>query len=247
MEKDHPRHDPSIGTQVLLNNKLKANRNVVRSCSSVKEVVLLWVQQRVNTYPGVNVINFSSSWNDGLAFCALIHYFYPESFNFDALNAKNRKYNFSLAFETAEKEAEICPLLEADDMVKYEDPDWKCVFTYVQSFYRRFRSNQTIQKFKGPDYLQPPPRFKDYFDDEEEEIRYKRYSNRSQSLNIAMKPPEINQTPISTLQIESNKLAARRQSENVEDVINMQKEKLLKLESKRTRNTMSMSEWMNKS
>ena len=51
MEKDHPRHDPSIGTQVLLNNKLKANRNVVRSCSSVKEVVLLWVQQRVNTYP----------------------------------------------------------------------------------------------------------------------------------------------------------------------------------------------------
>ena len=55
-----------------------------------------------------------------------------------------------------------------------------------------------------------------------------------------MKPPEINQTPISTLQIESNKLAARRQSENVEDVINMQKEKLLKLESKRTRNTMSM-------
>ena len=53
-------------------------------------------------FQGVNVINFSSSWNDGLAFCALIHYFYPESFNFDALNAKNRKYNFTLAFETAE-------------------------------------------------------------------------------------------------------------------------------------------------
>ena len=24
-------------------------------------------------------------------------------------------------------------------MVKFEKPDWKCVFTYVQTFYRRFR------------------------------------------------------------------------------------------------------------
>ena len=51
MEKLHSRHNPSVGTQALLNNELKANRNVVRSCSSVKEVVLRWVQQRVNTYP----------------------------------------------------------------------------------------------------------------------------------------------------------------------------------------------------
>ena len=51
MEKLPPRHNPSVGPQNLLNNKLNANRNVVRSCSSVKEVVLLWVQQRVNTYP----------------------------------------------------------------------------------------------------------------------------------------------------------------------------------------------------
>lgn len=55
-----------------------------------------------------------------------------------------------------------------------------------------------------------------------------------------MKPPEINPTPVSALQIESNKIATRRQSENVEDVIKKQHEKLLKLESKRTRNTMSL-------
>ena len=71
-------------------------------------------------------------------------------------------------------------------------------------------------------------------------MRYKRYSNRSQSLNIAMKPPEICQTPISTLKIESNILASRRQSENVEDDIKTLQERLKKLEVKRTRNTMSM-------
>ena len=34
--------------------------------------------------------------------------------------------------------ADIAPLLEVDDMVRMTTPDWKCVFTYVQSIYRRF-------------------------------------------------------------------------------------------------------------
>ena len=37
---------------------------------------------------------------------------------------------------------DICPLLDVDDMVKMKKPDWKCVFTYVQSFYRRFRNGR---------------------------------------------------------------------------------------------------------
>ena len=50
----------------------------------------------------VQIDNFSSSWNDGLAFCALIHNFYPDAFDFAQLDAKNRRYNFTLAFKTAE-------------------------------------------------------------------------------------------------------------------------------------------------
>ena len=42
--------------------------------------------------------------------------------------------------------ADICPLLEVDDMVRFQKPDWKCVFTYVQSFYRRFRNVPLQQK-----------------------------------------------------------------------------------------------------
>ena len=38
-------------------------------------------------------------------------------------------------------------MLEVDDMVRFQKPDWKCVFTYVQSFYRRFRDGRS-----------PPPR-----------------------------------------------------------------------------------------
>lgn len=50
----------------------------------------------------VQIENFSSSWNDGMAFCALIHHFYPDAFDFNQLEPKNKKHNFTLAFKTAE-------------------------------------------------------------------------------------------------------------------------------------------------
>lgn len=123
---------------------LRRSTVVARSPSSAKEVILTWVQERTNTssYPNLNVTNFSTSWNDGMAFCALIHYYYPEAFDYSKLDPKNRRYNFDLAFKTAEQYADICPLLDVEDMVMFEKPDWKCVFTYVQTFFRRFRNGR---------------------------------------------------------------------------------------------------------
>ena len=46
--------------------------------------------------------NFSSHWANGLAFCALIHVFYPDSFDWSSLKAENRKYNFTLGFDLSE-------------------------------------------------------------------------------------------------------------------------------------------------
>lgn len=46
--------------------------------------------------------NFSSSWADGMAFCALIHRFAPEAFDFNMLDPRNRRGNFELAFKVAE-------------------------------------------------------------------------------------------------------------------------------------------------
>jgi len=121
---------------------LRRSTVVARSPSSAKEVILSWVQERTNTYPNLNVTNFSSSWNDGMAFCALIHYYFPEAFDYNELDPKNRRYNFDLAFRSAEHFADICPLLDVEDMVMFEKPDWKCVFTYVQTFFRRFRNGR---------------------------------------------------------------------------------------------------------
>ena len=48
----------------------------------------------------VKIENFSSSWADGLAFCALAHHFYSDEFDFAKLDSKNRRHNLTLAFET---------------------------------------------------------------------------------------------------------------------------------------------------
>lgn len=49
---------------------------------------------------GVNITNFSGSFSTGLAFCALIHKFNPDKFDYNSLSAENREHNFKLAFET---------------------------------------------------------------------------------------------------------------------------------------------------
>lgn len=50
----------------------------------------------------VDVQNFSGSWGSGLAFCALLHSFFPDAFDYGSLEPGNRRHNFALAFATAE-------------------------------------------------------------------------------------------------------------------------------------------------
>eukprot|EP00096_Caligus_rogercresseyi_P003630 TRINITY_DN1692_c0_g1_i1.p1 TRINITY_DN1692_c0_g1~~TRINITY_DN1692_c0_g1_i1.p1 ORF type:complete len:186 (+),score=52.12 TRINITY_DN1692_c0_g1_i1:216-773(+) len=137
-----PTYSPSSSSSPATESKTEKKMFVSRSASSAKEVILTWVKESLQDYDSLNVTNFSSSWSDGLAFCALIHNFYPEAFDFASLKSENRRHNFELAFKSAEEYAGIYPLLDVEDMVKMKNPDWKCVFTYVQSFYRRFRNGK---------------------------------------------------------------------------------------------------------
>jgi len=132
------RSAPSMATT---QNGPDSGQPVIRSPSGIKEALLKWCQVKTKGYPNVNVTNFSSSWADGMAFCALIHHFVPDSFDFKILDPRNRRANFDLAFKVAEERCGIVPLLETDDMLMMGNkPDYKCVFTYVQSIYKCFRN-----------------------------------------------------------------------------------------------------------
>lgn len=50
----------------------------------------------------VDIQNFTGSWGSGLAFCALIHSFFPDAFDYGSLQPQERRHNFTLAFATAE-------------------------------------------------------------------------------------------------------------------------------------------------
>ncbi|XP_071848441.1 uncharacterized protein [Apostichopus japonicus] len=114
-----------------------STRMMVQNPATIKAKLLEWSQRCARGYPNVTIQNFSSSWCDGMAFCAVVHSYYPDAFDFNSLDPQNRRFNFDLAFDTAEKLADIYPLLETDDMIMMKNkPDWKCVFTYVQALYR---------------------------------------------------------------------------------------------------------------
>ncbi|NXD65912.1 SMTL2 protein, partial [Eolophus roseicapillus] len=121
--------------------KLKRSQSfAVASASSIKQILLDWCRSKTIGYKHIDLQNFSSSWNDGMAFCALVHSFFPEAFDYNKLDPANRKQNFELAFTMAEKMAHCDRLIEVDDMMMMgHKPDPMCVFTYVQSLYDHLR------------------------------------------------------------------------------------------------------------
>lgn len=121
--------------------KLKRSQSFgVSSASGIKQILLEWCRSKTIGYQNIDIQNFSSSWSDGMAFCALVHSFFPLEFDYNALNPSNRKQNLQLAFTTAEEQADCLRLIEVDDMLEMGDkPDPMCVFTYVQSLYNHLK------------------------------------------------------------------------------------------------------------
>ncbi|XP_037340554.1 smoothelin [Pungitius pungitius] len=117
---------------------------------NVKQMLLDWCRAKTEPYEGVNIHNFSSSWKDGIAFCALVHRFFPDAFEYSTLNPNKPRDNFQLAFNTAERLAGCPPLLDPDDLVRMKEPDWKCVYTYIQEFYRCLVEKGLVKTKKRP-------------------------------------------------------------------------------------------------
>lgn len=111
----------------------------MKMMSPQMEAILIWCQCRVRNYKGVKVENFTSDWASGVTFCALIHNFFPQAFDFAKIDAANRRQNYEIAFKTGERYAGIPDFLTADDMeamVTQGRVDPKMIFSYVQEVYR---------------------------------------------------------------------------------------------------------------
>ncbi|RLN31698.1 hypothetical protein BBJ28_00008155 [Nothophytophthora sp. Chile5] len=114
---------------------------------SGKDGLLLWVNRSLADYPTVQVKNFSSSWADGMAFCALIHRYAPTLLDFAALNPANAQTNVKLAFDVAREKFRIPQLLEVENVAGHAKPDEKSITTYVSLLFKEFASG--VQKKKA--------------------------------------------------------------------------------------------------
>ncbi|XP_067288595.1 uro-adherence factor A isoform X2 [Pseudorasbora parva] len=92
--------------------------------------LLEWCQSITKNYKGVKITNFSTSWRNGLAFCAILHHFHPEIIDFGALEPHNIKQNNKNAFDGFASLG-ISRLLEPSDMVLLSVPDRLIVMTYL--------------------------------------------------------------------------------------------------------------------
>ncbi|KAJ4920654.1 hypothetical protein JOQ06_019575 [Pogonophryne albipinna] len=55
--------------------------------------LLDWCQEVTQGHKGLKITNFSTSWRNGLAFCAILHHFQPEKINYEMLDPYDIKIN----------------------------------------------------------------------------------------------------------------------------------------------------------
>uniref|UniRef100_A0A8B9HQ05 EH domain binding protein 1 like 1 n=1 Tax=Astyanax mexicanus TaxID=7994 RepID=A0A8B9HQ05_ASTMX len=128
------RESPALDQEVLF---ALPSPGLVTSSQSLLE----WCQEVTKDYKGVKVTNFSTSWRNGLAFCAILHHFHPEKIDFDVLQPHDIKFNNKKAFDEFAALG-ISRLLEPSDMVLLSVPDRLIVMTYLSQIRTHFTGQE---------------------------------------------------------------------------------------------------------
>lgn len=105
----------------------------VKSPTIVSEAstdLMSWCKNVTKTHQHVRLNDFSMSWRNGMAFCAIVHHFRPDLIDYDSLDPANIYKNCSLAFDAAHTLG-VTKIISPNDMVVLAIPDKIAVMTYV--------------------------------------------------------------------------------------------------------------------
>lgn len=144
---------------LILGERKDPLNTLVVNGGSKRNALLKWCQNKLIGYRNIDITNFSSSWNDGLAFCALFHSYLPDRVPYDSLGPHDKRQNFSYAFAAAESVGIHTSLVRTfrislfdnnmsklfssffqniNEMCQQERPDWQAIMAYVTQIYKYF-------------------------------------------------------------------------------------------------------------
>uniref|UniRef100_A0A8C1QGP9 Dystrophin n=1 Tax=Cyprinus carpio TaxID=7962 RepID=A0A8C1QGP9_CYPCA len=122
-----------------------------------EKILLSWVRNCTRNYNNVNVLNFTTSWADGLAFNAILHHFRPQGFSWEEVVHLSPVERLDHAFTFAKDQLNIERLLDPED-VAVQLPDKKSIIMYVTSLFAVFPNDITIDDIREVETL--PRRYK---------------------------------------------------------------------------------------
>lgn len=128
----HHRTGPSIDESAFLEDNFDAalDNGSEMPVYSAADELLSWCKKVTEGYAGVKITNMTTSWRNGIAFCAIIHHFRPDLIDFDSLKPTEVERNCGLAFDAAFRLG-IPKIIEAKDMITLTVPDRLSVMTYL--------------------------------------------------------------------------------------------------------------------
>ncbi|XP_023206214.1 protein-methionine sulfoxide oxidase mical3a-like isoform X3 [Xiphophorus maculatus] len=136
------RHLVDTGREAGLNTsesdiiRLPSPRISRQESFSQSNQLLTWCQQQTHGYRGVAICDLTTSWKSGLALCALIHRCQPDLIDYDSLDESSVEENIRLAFDVAEQEFGISPLMTVEEMSSVGEPDSLSMVMYLSQFYQ---------------------------------------------------------------------------------------------------------------
>lgn len=133
-----------------------------------EKILLSWVRQTTRPYSQVNVLNFTTSWTDGLAFNAVLHRHKPDLFSWDRVVKMSPIERLEHAFSKAHTYLGIEKLLDPEDVAVHL-PDKKSIIMYLTSLFEVLPQQVTIDAIREVETL--PRKYKKECEEEEIHIQ----------------------------------------------------------------------------
>ncbi|XP_034555010.1 dystrophin isoform X2 [Notolabrus celidotus] len=117
-----------------------------------EKILLSWVRQCTRSYPDVNVLNFTTSWSDGLALNSILHHFRPNAFSWDKVVKMSPVERLDHAFTVAKDQLAIEKLLDPED-VAVQLPDKKSIIMYITSLFAVLPKDVSMESIREVETL----------------------------------------------------------------------------------------------